>query len=123
MRKNALAGWLLLAPSLLLIGGLILYPILYNLWLSLFDKHAFMPVQRFVGLQHYRYFAGDPEFWASFYYGSVYAAVTMVLQLVLRDLAADPADRSPSARRGRVHVGGRLGAPRQPLAPHPGFCS
>ena len=88
MRKNALAGWLLLAPSLLLIGGLILYPILYNLWLSLFDKHAFMPVQRFVGLQHYRYFAGDPEFWASFYYGTVYAAVTMVLQLVLGVAAA-----------------------------------
>ena len=88
MRKNALAGWLLLAPSLILIGGLILYPIGYNLWLSLFDKHAFMPVQKFVGLQHYRYFLSDPEFWNAFYYGSVYAAVTMVLQLVLGVLAA-----------------------------------
>ncbi len=88
MRKNALAGWLLLAPSLLLIGGLILYPILYNLWLSLFDKHAFMPVQSFVGLRHYRYFATDPEFWSSFYYGVVYAAVTMVLQLGLGVAAA-----------------------------------
>ena len=88
MRKNALAGWLLLAPSLLLIGGLILYPILYNLWLSLFDKHAFMPVQSFVGLRHYRYFATDPEFWSSFYYGTVYAAVTMVLQLALGVAAA-----------------------------------
>jgi multiple sugar transport system permease protein len=88
VRKNALAGWLLLAPSLLLIGGLILYPILYNLWLSLFDKHAFMPVQAFVGLRHYRYFATDPEFWSSFYYGVIYAAVTMVLQLVLGVAAA-----------------------------------
>jgi multiple sugar transport system permease protein len=88
VRKNALAGWLLLAPSLILIGGLILYPIGYNLWLSLFDKHAFMPVQKFVGLQHYRYFLSDPEFWNAFYYGSVYAAVTMVLQLVLGVLAA-----------------------------------
>jgi multiple sugar transport system permease protein len=88
VRKNALAGWLLLAPSLLLIGGLILYPILYNLWLSLFDKHAFMPVQSFVGLRHYRYFATDPEFWSSFYYGTVYAAVTMVLQLALGVAAA-----------------------------------
>jgi multiple sugar transport system permease protein len=40
-----------------------------------------MPVQAFVGLKHYRYFASDPEFWTSFYYGSVYAGVTMVLQL------------------------------------------
>ena len=88
MRKNALTGWLLLAPSLLLIGGLILYPILYNLWLSLFDKHAFMPAQSFVGLRHYRYFATDPEFWSSVYYGVVYAAVTMVFQLVLGVAAA-----------------------------------
>ena len=81
MRKSALVGWLLLAPSLVLLGGLVVFPVLYNIWLSLFDKHAFMPVQTFVGLQHYRYFAHDPEFWTSFYYGSVYAGVTMVLQL------------------------------------------
>jgi len=77
-----------LAPSLLLIAGLILYPILYNLWLSFFDKHAFMPVQAFVGLRHYRYFATDPEFWSSVYYGVVYAAVTMAFQLVLGVAAA-----------------------------------
>ena len=81
MRKSALVGWLLLAPSLILLGGLVVFPVLYNVWLSLFDKHAFMPVQAFVGLRHYRYFASDPEFWTSFYYGSVYAGVTMVLQL------------------------------------------
>jgi len=81
VRKSALVGWLLLAPSLLLLGGLVVFPVLYNVWLSLFDKHAFMPVQAFVGLKHYRYFASDPEFWASFYYGCVYAGVTMVLQL------------------------------------------
>jgi multiple sugar transport system permease protein len=81
VRKSALVGWLLLAPSLVLLGGLVVFPVLYNIWLSLFDKHAFMPVQAFVGLKHYRYFASDPEFWTSFYYGSVYAGVTMVLQL------------------------------------------
>ena len=81
MRKQALTGWLLLAPSLALLGGLVVFPVLYNVWLSLFDKHAFMPVQTFVGLRHYRYFASDPEFWSSFYYGCVYAGATMVLQL------------------------------------------
>ena len=81
MRKHALVGWLLLAPSLCLLGGLVVFPVLYNVWLSLFDKHAFMPVQAFVGLRHYRYFASDPEFWSSFYYGCVYAGATLVLQL------------------------------------------
>jgi multiple sugar transport system permease protein len=81
VRKHALVGWLLLAPSLCLLGGLVVFPVLYNVWLSLFDQHAFMPVQAFVGLRHYRYFASDPEFWSSFYYGCVYAGATMVLQL------------------------------------------
>jgi multiple sugar transport system permease protein len=88
VRRHALIGWLLVAPSLLLVGGLILYPIAYNVWLSLFDKHAFLPVQTFVGLGNYRYFATDPEFWNSVWYGTVYAASTIVLQLVLGVLAA-----------------------------------
>jgi multiple sugar transport system permease protein len=83
VRKNALAGWLLLAPSLTLLGGLVLFPIVYNAWLSLFDKHAFLPVQSFVGLQHYVYFAHDEEFWNSFRHGLIYAASTLVLQLAV----------------------------------------
>jgi multiple sugar transport system permease protein len=105
VRKNSAVGWLLLSPSLALIGGLILYPIVYNLWLSLFDKHAFMPVQTFVGLRHYRYFATDPEFWSSVYYGTVYAAVTMVLQLGLGVAAAlllNEAFRGRNVLRGVV---------------------
>jgi multiple sugar transport system permease protein len=87
-RRQALAGWLLLAPALALLGGLVLYPILYNVWLSLFDKHAFLPAQTFVGLGNYRYFAGDEEFWSSVRYGTIYAGTTMVLQLGLGVLAA-----------------------------------
>jgi multiple sugar transport system permease protein len=79
---------LLLAPSLLLIGGLVLYPVAYNLWLSLFDKHAFLPTQRFVGLEHYRYFLSDAQFWSAVRYGLVYSGATMALQLALGVLAA-----------------------------------
>jgi multiple sugar transport system permease protein len=88
MRKKALVGWLLLSPSLFLIGGLIVFPILYNVWLSLFDKHSFMPVQTFVGLNHYTYFAQDPEFWSSVRYGVIYAGSTLILQLLLGVAAA-----------------------------------
>jgi len=83
VRKQALTGWLLLAPSLLLLGGLVVFPILYNAWLSLFDKHSFLPAQAFVGLKNYRYFAGDEEFWNSVYYGTVYSGATIVLQLAV----------------------------------------
>src|SRR5215475_6538600 len=83
MRRSALAGWLLLSPSLLLLGGLVVFPILYNVWLSLFDKHAFLPAQTFVGLKHYQYFATDEEFWSSFRYGLIYAGSTLLLQIGL----------------------------------------
>jgi multiple sugar transport system permease protein len=88
MRRNPLVGWMLLSPSLLLISGLIVFPIVYNLWLSLFDKHSFMPAQTFVGLKHYVYFAQDPEFWSSVRYGLIYAGSTLVLQLLLGVAAA-----------------------------------
>jgi multiple sugar transport system permease protein len=83
VRKNALAGWLLLAPSLILLGGLVVFPIVYNAWLSLHDKHAFLPVQKFVGLGHYVYFAHDEEFWNSFAHGIVYAGSTLALQIAV----------------------------------------
>ena len=83
MRRDALAGWLLLSPALALIGGLVLFPIVYNVWLSLFDKHAFLPAQTFVGLKHYVYFASDEQFWSSFRYGCIYAGTTLVLQILL----------------------------------------
>jgi len=83
VRRHALTGWLLLAPALALLGGLVLFPIAYNAWLSLFDKHAFLPVQTFVGLRHYRYFATDEQFWDAFYYGVVYSGTTIALQLLL----------------------------------------
>ena len=88
MRKSALVGWTLLAPSLLLLGGLVAYPILYNFWLSLFAKHAFLPAQTFVGLGNYRYFATDEEFWRSVRYGTIYAGSTIVFQLGLGVAAA-----------------------------------
>jgi multiple sugar transport system permease protein len=83
MRRGALAGWLLLSPALVLLGGLVVFPIVYNIWLSLFDKHAFLPVQAFVGLKHYVYFASDEQFWSSFRYGCIYAGSTLVLQILL----------------------------------------
>src|SRR2546425_769758 len=64
VRREALIGWLLLGPSLGLIGGLIVYPIVYNPWLSLFDKHAFLPAQTFVGVRHYRYLGRDYIMWS-----------------------------------------------------------
>jgi multiple sugar transport system permease protein len=82
-------GYMLLAPALLLVLGLILYPVVYSFWLSLHNKHAYMPIQTFIGLDNYLYFMRDTEgFWRSVKLGAIYAFGTVSLQLVLGVAAA-----------------------------------
>ncbi|MGH7321966.1 MAG: carbohydrate ABC transporter permease [Candidatus Rokuibacteriota bacterium] len=83
-----MTGVLLVAPGLLLILGLILYPVGYSIWLSLLDKHALFPTQRFVGLDNYIYLWSDAEFWISLWYGVVYSVWTITLQILLGVAAA-----------------------------------
>lgn len=77
-----------IAPALLLIGALIVYPVAYALWLSLLEKHSFFPAEKFVGLTNYARIWADAEFWDSLWRGIVYAFWSTVLQLVFGVAAA-----------------------------------
>jgi multiple sugar transport system permease protein len=81
-------GVLLIAPAVLLICSLLIYPVVYGIWLSLFKKHSFFPDQRFVGLANYIYLMKNSDFWMSVWYGTVYSVSTIVLQIVIGVLAA-----------------------------------
>src|SRR5207247_2340477 len=85
---GAVLGVLWILPALVLITSLILYPVAYAIWLSLFDKHSFFPAERWVGLGNYARIAGDAEFWDSLWKGVVYAGASTGLQLVLGLAAA-----------------------------------
>ncbi len=84
----ATLGVLGVLPALLLIGALIIYPVAYAIWLSLFEKHSFFPAQRWVGLGNYAAIARDAEFWDSVGRALVYATGTTALQLVFGVVAA-----------------------------------
>jgi len=86
--RQRIAGVLIISPALLLILGLILYPVAYSVWLSLLEKHSFFPQERFIGLENYVYLWSDPEFWTSFWLGSVYSFWTILFQLILGVAAA-----------------------------------
>ena len=79
---------LLIAPAIILICSLLVYPVLYGVWLSLFKKHSFFPDQRFVGIANYIYLMKDSGFWMSVWYGTVYSVSTIVLQIVFGIIAA-----------------------------------
>jgi multiple sugar transport system permease protein len=82
------AGLVLIAPSVLLICSLLVYPVLYGVWLSLFKKHSFFPDQRFVGIANYLYLMKDSDFWMSIWYGTVYSVSTIFFQIIIGIVAA-----------------------------------
>lgn len=53
---------LLLAPSLVVLGVFVYWPLLYNLWLSLHEWNLVRPNPSFVGLANYQALLADPLF-------------------------------------------------------------
>jgi len=62
--RESLLGWGLVFPSVFIILALILYPIVYNIYLSFFDVNLHGN-NTFVGLENHRTVLMDPEFWKS----------------------------------------------------------
>ncbi|MDF1568339.1 MAG: sugar ABC transporter permease [Spirochaetaceae bacterium] len=63
-RREARFGRLLIAPALVVILGLILYPIIYNIYLSFFNV-SLAGRNVFLGLSNYLDVLTDSEFWSS----------------------------------------------------------
>ncbi|WP_213741736.1 sugar ABC transporter permease [Bradyrhizobium sp. dw_411] len=77
-------GIILMAPAILLIAGLVLYPVLYSMWLSLHAKHAYLPIQRFIGFENFKFFLlEDEEFWRALKLGSIFTFGSLTLQIVI----------------------------------------
>ena len=81
-------GLLLIVPAVLMVACLVLYPVGYAVWLSFHRKHAYLPVETFIGLTNYKNLFVDPQFWQSFWLGTVYGFSTIGLQIVLGVAAA-----------------------------------
>ncbi len=82
-------GYVLLAPAVALVVGIILYPVAYSFWISFHAKHAYMPIQNWVGLDNYIFFLTDYDgFWRSLWLGTIYAFGTVTLQIVVGVAAA-----------------------------------
>ncbi len=82
-------GYVLLAPAILLVLGLILYPVAYSFWLSFHSKHAFLPIETFIGFENYiDLFTNSEDFWRSIELGAIYAFGSVGLQLIVGVSAA-----------------------------------
>ncbi len=73
-----------MAPSLLLVLGVLVYPVAWEVWVSLtdFSSHSTGPAA-FVGLANYAGLATDVDFWSALLTTALYFAVTTAAKLVL----------------------------------------
>ncbi|MCP3103980.1 sugar ABC transporter permease [Myxococcus sp. K15C18031901] len=81
-RERRQAYWLV-APSVLVLAAVALYPILAAVWLSL---HRFILVfgeRRFIGLGNFAYLSGDARFWSALGNTAYFTVVAVTVELVL----------------------------------------
>lgn len=76
-------GILLILPTVLLLCLLIMFPILYNIWISFYAKHAFLPMQSWVQFGNYLDLLVDEQFWISVKLSFIFTATSTAFQIVL----------------------------------------
>lgn len=81
-------GLLFLAPSLLILGVFVLWPIAQSFYYSLFDWTIGANSQKWLGLGNYVALTQDPHFWNALGVTMVYTVITVVLLVVLGFLVA-----------------------------------
>ena len=89
-------GWILVAPALLAIALVALFPLGWTAWESLHLHDLRMPWlgKPFVGLANYAEALGDPRFGAALVHTGIFVAVTVALELALGLALALAMDRA-----------------------------
>lgn len=85
LKKNeAKFGMKLVAPTVILILLLFLYPIFYNIYLSFFDVNiSTTGTNTFVGFDNYIRVLSDPTFWESFFKTIAFTIITVVGSIIV----------------------------------------
>lgn len=74
---------LFLAPAILIITAVIIYPLLYVIWLSLQRRLLIFDISRFVGLDNFSFLLRDDRFWNALYNTVYFTLVSVVMEIIL----------------------------------------
>jgi ABC-type sugar transport system permease subunit len=80
--KERHKGLLLIVPTLVIMAGFTLYPLLDGIRMSFTNSHILKGTNDFVGLDNYIRLLSDEVFWLSLYHSLLLTTVVIVLQLV-----------------------------------------
>jgi ABC-type sugar transport system permease subunit len=82
-RHEVLAAYFLLAPSLILVLGVLAYPLAWEVWTSFTNHSVELGTTRYVGLDNYVGLLRNVEFWRAAERTAGYIIVTGILKLAL----------------------------------------
>lgn len=100
-QNTAKTAALLIAPSLVVMAVIILYPLLNAVWLSFFNYQLTKPNQMgFSFLENYVTMIGDAQFWGAFQTTVLFTAITVAISLVLGLIMALAVDQLPKRLAG-----------------------
>lgn len=97
-RSEALLGYALLAPVAIVLLGLLAYPLVDAVVLTLHERYVGFDVAPFVGLANYDEIIHDPAYWHAFKNTVFFTVVSIVLKLALGLLTAVVLNREFSGR-------------------------
>ncbi|MDX6598867.1 MAG: trehalose/maltose transport system permease protein, partial [Gaiellales bacterium] len=81
--ETAAVGWLMIAPAMVAVGGLIVYPLVRGFQTSIESSGQFGQPQRYVGLRNYRQVIDDPTAVSAMRHTFEYVALAVSLEVVL----------------------------------------
>lgn len=88
------AGWLLIAPALIILGIFVLFPVVYLLYLSFTAGHFTLKGVEWVGLRHYLRLLNDPDFYQVLGNTFIFTVATVVPSVVIPLILAVGLDRA-----------------------------
>ena len=82
-RRQAVYGWILLSPAVVLLSTFAFYPSLATFWSSIFSRQTRRRPSEFVGLENYSDLFADPTFWKVVTNNLIYAAATIPISIAI----------------------------------------
>jgi multiple sugar transport system permease protein len=95
--EKAWAG-VMMAPAVLVLGAVALYPTLASIWLSFQRLILVFHEQRFVGFDNYAFLLRDPRFWGALAHTAYFTLLSVIAELVLGLAVALLLQARPPAR-------------------------
>ena len=111
MKRMNWTGVVFVAPSILIVLALLIYPVFSSIWYSFTDKHLLRHSYHVVGLSNYTDLLASSSFWNAFGVSIKWTAASIIGQLAVGLVLALALDRVPRGQECSGHSSSCPGLP------------